>query len=140
MRKLKLDVSKSKEVYDTCKDRIEPKSCYNNCFAVLDYDSKPFRDGTWKICYGYVEVMSGLYCRHCFIIGEDGKVIDPTTFTHKEPPTHRTYYVMYVFDDVDGYLSAVFAEDCMPSLDLYFKDKDSAAQEWAKEHSLIFVG
>ncbi len=139
MRKLKLDVNKSKEVYDTCKDRIKPKECYNNIFNVMDYDPKPFRDGTWKICFGYVHVCENLYCRHCFIVDND-KAIDPTTFTHKEPPTQRSYYVMYVFDDVDEYLSAVFAEDCMPSLDLYFKDKDSAAQEWARNHNLFFVG
>lgn len=139
MRELNLDVNKSKEVYDTCKDRIKPKECYNNSFNVLDYDPKPFRDGTWRIAFGYVHVFENVYCRHCFIVDNE-KVIDPTTFAHKEPPTQRTYYVMYVFDDVDDYLSAVFAEDCMPALDLYFKDKDKAAQEWAKEHSLIFVG
>lgn len=136
---LKMDVTKSKELYETCKDRIEPKSCYNNVFAVLDYDNKPFREGTWRIGYGYVQVFENLYCRHCFIVDNE-KVIDPTTFTHKEPPTQRIYYVMYVFDDVDEYLSAVFDEDCMPALDLYLRDKDKAAQEWAKEHSLIFVG
>lgn len=46
----------------------------------------------------------------------------------------------YKTQDVDEYLSAVFAEDCMPSLDLYFKDKDKAAQEWARNHNLFFVG
>ena len=140
MRKLNLDVNKSKEVYDTCKDRIKQKECYSNVFNIMDYDPKPFRDGTWKISYGYVEAMSGLYCRHCFIVDKDDRVIDPTTFTHKEPPTQRAYYVMYIFDDLDDYLSAVLSEDCMPSLDLYFKDDDKAAFKWAKNNNLLFVG
>ena len=68
MREYFLDCEKSKEIYESCKRQIKFKQCYNNVFNVVtDYIGK-FRNGEWKIAYGYVETMAGIYCRHCFII------------------------------------------------------------------------
>lgn len=139
MRKYELDVEQSKEVYEVCRRHIQPKHCYNNIFeSVTDYMSK-FRDGTWKVAYGYTEVMAGLYCRHCFILDND-KVIDPTVFTHSEPPTERTYFLMYAFDDVDEYFDAIEKNDYMPALDKHLRESDKEAVQWAKDNGYVFVG
>ena len=140
MKKHKLNVELSREVYEYFKHCIKVKECYNNVFSVFDLSNKTFREGKWKIAYGYVEVMAGLYCRHCFILDESGTVIDPTIFTHKEPPLEREYYTMYVFDDVDEYLTAIEENDLMPALDKYLREQDNEAQKWAREQGIIFVG
>ena len=139
MRKCQLDIEKSREVYEYFKDNIKVKECYNNVFKVFELSQKTFRDGKWKIAYGYVEVMAGLYCRHCFILDENGKVIDPTIFAQTEQRLQREYYVMAVFDDVDEYLTAIMNDDCMPALDKYFREQDKKAQKWAIDNGIIFI-
>lgn len=140
MRKHTLNVELSREVYEHFKDCIKVKECYNNVFNVFDLSNRTFREGKWKVAYGYVEVMAELYCRHCFILDEHGTVIDPTIYTQTEPPLQREYYVMCVFDDVDEYLTAIEKDDLMPALDKYFRERDRQAQMWARENNMIFVG
>lgn len=138
MVKHQLDLEQSKAVYEACKRHIQIKLCYNNIFEVVtDYMSK-FRSGEWKTAYGYVEVMAELYCRHCFILNENGKVIDPTIFVQSEQ-RDREYYVMFVFDDVDEYLSAIESDNYMPALEKYLHENDKQAQKWAIENGVIFV-
>ncbi len=140
MRKYKLNVELSKEFYESFKDEIKQKECYNNVFNIFTLCNKTFREGKWKTAYGYVEVMAGFYCRHCFILNEDSTVIDPTIFTQSKPPLEREYYTMYVFDDVDEYLTAIEENDLMPALDKYLREHDKEAQQWAKDNGIIFVG
>ena len=142
MLKFKLDVDASREVYDLYSDNINGKMCYNNVYHVFESNQKPFRDGKWKVAYGYAEVMAGLYCRHCFILGENNKVIDPTVFAQQEPQLqteHREYYVMAVFDDVDEYLTAIENNDYLPILDKHFLAYDIKARQWAQNNGIIFV-
>ena len=140
MRKYYLDIEKSKEVYDYFKDNIKVKECYNNIFNVFTLSPKTFRDGKWKIAYGYVEVMPLLYCRHCFILDENDKIIDPTTFAQPEPQLNREYYITTIFDNTDEYLSAIESDNLMPALDKYLKEQDKQAQQWAKNNGVLFIG
>ncbi len=142
MKKHTLNVELSREVFEQFKDCIEPKMCYNNVFEVVtDYIEKFRSDNNkWKVCYGFVEVMFGLYCRHCFILDESGTVVDPTLFVQSKPPLEREYYVMYVFEDVDEYLTAIEKDDLLPALDKYLREQDRRAQGWARENGVIFVG
>ena len=139
MLKCKLDLEQSKTVYDKCKQHIQVKQCYNNVFGVVMEYISTFRSGKWKVAYGYAEVMAGVYCRHCFILDESGKVIDPTIYAQREQ-RNRSYYVMTVFDDVDVYMAAVEDADFMPSLDKYLRERDRVAQQWAYENSIVFIG
>ena len=139
MLKCKLNLEQSKTVYEHCKRHIQIKHCYNNVFEVVtDYMSN-FRSGKWKIAYGFTEIMAGLYCRHCFILDENGNVIDPTLYAQSEQ-RNKAYYVMTVFDDVDEYLTAIESENYMPALERYLRVQDKQAQQWAKENGIIFVG
>ena len=140
MKKHQLNIEQSKAVFEHCKQHLQMKHCYNNVFEVVtDYMSN-FRSGKWKIAYGYVECTPLLYCRHCFILDENGTVIDPTIYTQSKPPLQREYYVMYTFDDVDEYLAAVENDDLMPALDKYLREQDRQAQQWANENGVMFIG
>ena len=134
-----LDIEKSKEVYEYFKDNLKIKECYNNVFNIFTLCPKTFRGGKWKIAYGYVSVLANLYCRHCFIIDNEGKVIDPTIFTSTEPNTQREYFVMATFNNTDEYLNAIENDNYMPALENYLRDKDKQAYEWANEKGYIFV-
>lgn len=140
MLKCRLDVDMSREVYEYYKDNIKVKECYNNVYHVFEFNIEKFRNGKWKVAYGYMEVMAGLYCRHCFILDENGNVIDPTVFTSSEPQLQREYYVMAVFDDVDEYLTAIENNDYMPALNKHLLARDIKAQMWARNNGVIFVG
>lgn len=139
MKKHTLNVEMSREVYEYYKDGIKPKACYNNIFNIFSISVKTFRDGKWKVCYGYAETLAGLYCRHCFIIDENDKVIDPTLYAQDNPPLDRGYYAMYVFDDVDEYLTAIEDNDLMPALNKYLFAYDVKAKQWAKNNGEIFI-
>lgn len=140
MIKYQLDFDKSKEVYEYCKQHLEMKMCYNNIFeCVTDYMSN-FRSGKWKVAYGFTSVMANVYCRHCFIIDENNNVIDPTIFTKSEQSKDTDFYVMFVFDDVDEYLSAIENDNYMPALENYLKDKDKQAFLWAHENGIVLIG
>lgn len=134
-----LDIEKSKEVYEYFKDNLKIKACYNNVFNIFTLCPKTFREGKWKIAYGYVSVLANLYCRHCFIVDNEGKVIDPTIYTSSEPNTQREYYVMATFNNTDEYLNAIENDNYMPALENYLRDKDKQAYEWANEKGYIFV-
>ena len=139
MRRATLDVEKSREVYEYFKDYIKVKECYNNVFNVFDLSNKTFREGKWKIAYGYTEVMAGLYCRHCFILDENDRVIDPTLFVQTDPPLTRDYYVMTVFTNIDDYLCAIEDNDLYLALDKPLRKQDQQAQQWARNNGLIFI-
>ena len=140
MRKHYLDYEKTKEVYEYSKPHIEFKQCYNNVFNVVTDYIATFRSGEWKVAYGYVEVMSLVYCRHCFIVDESGKVIDPTICTNTDPNTDRDYLVMKIFDDIDEYFTAIERENYYPALDRTLKENTAAAQKWANENGVILTG
>lgn len=140
MRKHTLNIEQSKVVYGDCKQHLQMKHCYNNIFEVVtDYMSN-FRSGKWKVAYGYFEVMACIYCRHCFVLDENGEVIDPTIFTKSNIPNSNEYYVMTVFDDVDEYLSAIEDNNFMPALDKYLREQDREAQKWANENGIVLIG
>ena len=140
MRKHYLDYEKTKEVYKQCKPHIEFKQCYNNVFNIVTDYIAAFRSGEWKVAYGYVEVMPLVYCRHCFIIDESGKVIDPTICTNTEPNINREDLVMKVYDDIDDYFSAIERENLYPALDKVLRENDAQAQKWANENGFILTG
>ena len=82
MIKYQLDYDKSKKVYEDFKSEVKIKKCYNNIFNILTLNNATFREGKWKVAYGYTEVMPLVYCRHCFILDENDKVID-LLYNHK---------------------------------------------------------
>lgn len=140
MLKYALDKEKSKEIYDYFKDRITVKECYNNVFNVVSASPKTFRSGKWKAAYVYMTVFENLLCRHCFIIGENGKVIDPTIFAASHIREDRQYFTMKVFDDIETFFEAIEQDNYYPALDRYLKDDSKAAQKWAAENGYILTG
>lgn len=140
MDRYELNIEQSKRVYEECKPYIEFKMCYKNVFhCVTDFNSK-FRSGEWKVAYGYVEAIAGVYCRHCFIIDENNKVIDPTIFTNTDTNYHRTYLLLKAFDDVDEYLAAIEWDNLMPALEGYLQDDTKEAYKWAENKGYILIG
>lgn len=139
MRKHKLDYEKTKEVYRQCKPHIEFKQCYNNVFNTVTEHIATFRSGEWKVAYGFVEVMPLVYCRHCFIIDENGAVIDPTICTNTDPNTSREYLVMKKFDDIDEYFDAIEQENYYPALDKALRENAAQAQIWANNKGYLLV-
>lgn len=136
-----LDLEMSREVYHKLRRRIEPKLCYNNVFnMVSEYPSK-FIDGKWKVSYGYVRTLPNVYCRHCFVLDEQSKlIIDPTVFSTGNSTEERDYYIMKAFDSLGDYLLAINKEHNLPALEHYLKDEDLNACKFAFENGLLFIG
>lgn len=139
MREYQLDVEKSKDVFGKCERHIRLKHCYNNVFEVVTDYMTTFRSGEWKVAYGYVSVMANVFCRHCFVVDQNGKAIDPTIFTNTDPDFQRQYFAMKIFDDVDVYLDAIESEDYMPALGKYLRDDEKQAHEWANEKGYVLI-
>ena len=139
MKQYLLNAETSLELYKDNENKINPKDCYINIFNLLATYPKRFHTGEWKIAYGYVSSIQGLYCRHCFIFA-DNKVIDPTIFSTERDNSERIYYPTKIFDSVDEYLSALDAEEGYPALTKYLQEKDKAASEWAVQNGYLFIG
>lgn len=140
MRKYELDAEKSKSVFDYCKHALLVKECYNNVFKVFDCCNGNFYDGKWKVAYGYVSSVRNILCRHCFIIDENGKAIDPTIYTQNKARTDREYYAFKVFDDVEEYLNAIEKNNLYPALDRVLQNEEKQAHEWALDNGYFLAG
>lgn len=140
MKKHLLDVETSRAVYNNCKPFLQAKMCYNNVFNVVTEYISDFRSGKYKVAYGYMSVFDSVLCRHCFIIEEDERVIDPTIFVGSMS-TDIEYYSMMIFDDVDKYFEAIKSDEYYPALERYLGERmDKAAWEWAKSNNKILTG
>lgn len=141
MKKYYINYQLSREAYSICPQLIEPKQCYVNIFHMLTECSEKFRLKKWKIAYGYMCIMPLVYVRHCFIIDDNGSVIDPTIFAIKALPENESleYLVMSVFDDVNIYLDAVQQEDNYPALLEHFRNEDKQAWEWGLNNGIVLL-
>lgn len=93
----------------------------------------------WRVAYGYMKVFDNVYCRHCFVIDENNKVIDPTLYTtERQDIDGKEYFVSYIFDDIGGYFEAIENNDYMPALEYYLKENDAQARKWAAENLYNF--
>ena len=143
MVKHKINTELSRSVYKKNKNAIHPKDCYRNIFRLLPSYQAKFAKGEWKIAYGYVSSMPGIFCRHCFILCDSG-VIDPTVYSVEKYVSKdndsREYYITKVFSDIKTYIDAVIANDLYPGLSGYLFKEDVEAVMWAHKHNLVFVG
>ena len=139
MKQYTLNVEQSRALYKKHKSKIEPKNCYMNIFHVLTLYPRVFQSGEWKIAYGYVNSIDGVYCRHCFILAGE-QVIDPTLFASDRDNPDRKYFITRVFDNTEDYLAALDAEENYPALTTQLRNEDRAAQQWGMENGYLFIG
>lgn len=135
-----LDTEQSCAVYNKYKKIIKPKECYTNIFSVLSQEFSKFESGEWRVAYGFVSSIDCIYCRHCFILDKNDRVVDPTMYASERDTTNRIYYVMKVFDKLKDYISALDAEDGYPALGRYLRRAETKAQEWGNQNGCLFIG
>ena len=135
-----LNTELSREVYKKYRRGIKAKECYTNVFFILSKEFSKFQSGEWRVAYGFVSSIDHIYCRHCFILERDGRVIDPTMFASDRDTTERTYFVMKAFEKVDDYISAIDAENGYPSLGRHLLKAEMKAQKWGAENGYLFIG
>ena len=151
---LQFNYEKSLEVYNTCKEDLEIKHCYNNTFHVVQHYYRNFTMGKWKVVYGYVQIWGtqNLYCRHAFVIDEDDTVIDATLFTKSDKypfnyenedgdlPVDRQYISMKIFDDLRDYVTAISDNDGYPDLCFPLRELDQEFTLWAMDNNYFLCG
>jgi hypothetical protein len=133
-----LNIELSRQVYENLNDLIEPKRCYDNVWFVTTYGNRnEFRTGEWKIAYGFVKAIDRLLVRHCFIVNDNGEVIDPTivsTGSFKEDDDH--YYISYALLNLKEYHKLI-EKDRNPTLFTTLRDKEKLAREWGNDKDII---
>lgn len=136
-----LDLETSKAVFKKLNKLIEPKFCYNNVFLVVTNFLNEFRNGRWKVAYGYVQSIDRVFCRHSFVLDtESGLIIDPTTIASKTDSDGKQYYIMKTFDTVEEYTSAIESDGNLPALDNFLMEQELEAQKLAFENGYLFIG
>lgn len=140
MEQHSLNIELSRTVYQKYKKGIEAKQCYTNVFFLLSKELSRFESGEWRVAYGFVSSIECVFCRHCFILERDGKVIDPTMFASDRDTSERTYFVMKVFDKVADYIAAIDADNGYPSLGRYLSEIELDAQMWGAKNGYLFIG
>lgn len=149
MEEHSLNVGQSKELYRKNPNKVVVKQCYENVYKIVTSYPAPFREGRWKVAFGYMDSgVAGLLLRHCFILDEFGRVIDPTMVAVKnkikaelgadnEPWPH--YYVMYSFSNIMEYIDVMLREKKF-SFEKFLRPYDEAAWVWAMENGFALAG
>lgn len=135
-----LDKKTSLEVFAECERDILPKECYKNVFRVIYSYLDNFKSGKWKVAYGYFPIRNfeNLYARHCFIVDEDGKAIDPTAMLF--PDVDRRDYYSFGILNFEEYIDAVEDEKGYVALGRYFRKEESEAQQFAFKNGIFLIG
>lgn len=149
MERRSLNVKQSKEVYKQNRDRVMVKQCYENIYKIVTAHPAPFKDGRWRVAYGYMDSgCPGLLLRHCFILDKYGRVIDPTMVAVRNKLKAEfgdykdhwpNYYVMYSFSDISEYVDVILGEKKY-SFDKFLRSHDEVARKWAGENGFALAG
>ncbi|MFP7486445.1 hypothetical protein SFC65_19965 [Priestia filamentosa] len=136
-----LNIQKSKEVYKALSHSIEIKQCYNNVYNVLTSRyRKQFSSRKWKIAYGYLSSIENIMVRHCFIIDEEGKAIDPTIIaTNRLDRAEFPEYISFVVLDEEEYIKELEEAHWYPTLYTSFQEEVGKALEWARVKERVLV-
>lgn len=114
--------------------------CYNNVFNVISFVNNKFRNGEWRVAYGYWTAIDGIMARHCYIVDKDNRVIDPTApFSTAENVKEKKYLTFKVFDDADEYLDLLWEHDKEPALYKALAEEEKEAHEYAMKNNLILI-
>jgi hypothetical protein len=118
---------------------LEHKGCYNNVFKMIAEYHTEFRCGGWKIAYGYLQAIEGIYVRHCFIVDDLGRAIDPTIVHIGRTKDHHDH-ISFKMLDVDTYLDILWKNDRLPALDRVFRKEEQEMWEYALKNNIMICG
>lgn len=133
----------SQKVYDAVKPQMELKMCYNNIFRTVHEFYDKFKYGDYKIAYGYMQTLQNLYVRHCFILNEDGEVIDPTLCCIEDRTGRKDEpkdYISFAILGLREYLDMLEDNNYYPDLARPLHDKEMEALSKAPELGLLLIG
>ena len=138
------DIETSKQVYKSLEGVIQPKRCYNNIFDTVTANGSKFANDTWKIAYGYIQMIEGepFMARHCFIVDEKGNAIDPTLiatngFEEMKDYKHTSYTILKLVE----YLHFIDKNDQNPDMmDVFRKLESKTIVPWALKNKIILMG
>ncbi|MGE6347867.1 hypothetical protein ACQKIY_25665 [Bacillus mycoides] len=137
---LRINYEESVKVHKENLRRIQKKMCYNNVFNVVSFVDNKFYSGEWRVAYGYWTAIDGIMARHCYIVDNDNKVIDPTApFSTTKDIKNVDYLTFKVFEDADEYLELLWANNREPALYRAFLEEEKKAHEYAMKNSLILI-
>jgi hypothetical protein len=140
IRSHEFDREESLLIYEKHSNVIERKGCYNNVFNLLSRYPQKFSSKEWQVAYGYIQAIPGLYVRHCFIVTNKGKAIDPTigTFEHciNDAHNHKSFVIL----DVDRYLKLLLKHEGEPSLFYAFREDEKKMGQWARRNNVLLSG
>lgn len=144
VKKHKLNLELSKEVYEECRAFLAVKECYVNIFYTMTMFTEKFKSGEWKIAYGYIRVLPDhrMMARHCFIVNDRGEAIDPTLFTQKhfKETTDKEHVSFFMFDDLQEYIEAVENNDNVPDLIIPLIDLERETSDvWAEKEGWTLI-
>lgn len=153
MEKYTFNAERSKEIYKKYRSLLEVKQCYANVFRVYTRHNPSANSGRWRVAYGYMTSgIPGLLLRHCFLIDECGRVVDPTILVARDKIRQNcgvedrgdgnkwpTYYAMYIFSDVSEYAGALVHEGKY-ALEKTLRKYEDEARNWAFENGLVLAG
>lgn len=149
MGRRSLNIKDSKAAYKKFRTAIAVKKCYENVYNIAIACPQNFTSGRWRIAYGYMD--SGVPClllRHCFILDDCGRVIDPTIVVARETIQEElggekepwpNYFTMYVFQDIREYIDA-FRQEKNMDFRAFLLEYDRKAVAWATETGRILRG
>ena len=135
-----ISLRKSKEIFDEIPDFIEMKMCYNNVFNIMThYVHEGFSSGDWKIAYGFISALDNVLVRHCYIVDNDGDVIDPTVFRFSNHSDRNFNYLTFKELSKDSYIEAVIENNYEPALYNSFIEEESQARKWGLQRNKILL-
>jgi len=118
---------------------LEHKGCYNNIFKMIAEYKNEFYSGRWKIAYGYMKAVQNVYVRHCFIVDDLGRAIDPTV-VHINRTRDEHDHISFKMLDAETYLEILWQNDRLPALDHAFRKEEREMWDYSMQNNIIICG
>lgn len=121
MESYKLNYKLSKKIYKHHKQKIRLHMCYSNIYLIRN--CAELNGYNYKIAYGFLLDNENIFTRHCFILLENGAIVDPTFFAFAEKEETAEYFIIKSFSLMD-YMEAVVKNEYNLSLEHLLMNKE----------------
>lgn len=138
MKTNKLNLSESKKVYRAYEDLIKPKECYKNIFNLF-MELDELREGKWNVAYGYMPCLDNIFVRHCYIINENGEVIDPTAMIYNKKKDGEEYLTFAILGR-DEYIDILWEDEGYAALWKHFRTIEADLIDEYFQKGIILMG
>lgn len=136
-----LNIEETWRVYQEYPNLVKLKECYMNVFRIAT-QLEEVMSGRWRVAYGYMPAHLDklkVYVRHCYMLDEDNKVVDPTCMLFYDKRDCGDEYLTLASYNLGDYIGKIIANDFILSLDNCFTDAENKLRDECLQKGIVLL-